>query len=114
MTDSTSHSATPVSSPTPADPFCIMATAVTTKINYAHPDGPKENHPGTPQAYTTLRHVVPVTVNDARGHESDFSLDKQGFAFLSHETNVDLLKTDDRDQVKAIYYPEIAELLKAQ
>jgi hypothetical protein len=106
------------SSLTPANPpschFMNMATTVTTTINYALPDGPTENHPGTPQTYTTPRDVVHVTVNDARGHESDFSLDKQGFAFLPHATDVDLLKADDRDQVKAAYYPELAELVKAQ
>ena len=53
-------------------------------------------------------HVVPI--NDMRGNEQFFTLDKQGFQFHKHKSVEKAF--NDLDKVKTIVYPETAELLK--
>ena len=53
---------------------------------------------------------VMVTVHDARAAARDFSLDREGFELVRHDSAV----TDfyDDTQVRAVYYPEVERLLK--
>lgn len=86
-----------------------MATVATT-LNYKHPDTPYEYYPGTALAYTIPRDHLPVNIHDARGKESDFTLDKNGFEFHSHTSKAEI--SDDKEAVSATYYPELEALLK--
>ena len=54
--------------------------------------------------------TLDVTVHDIRGHEDQYSLDKNGFQVYSHvSVEKDFV---DEDQIKAQYYPETEQLLK--
>lgn len=60
-----------------------------------------------------------VNIHDARGHESDFSLDVHGFSFgcfdKVDETLLDKIRDDiEGNFIKDIYYKEMGELLKAK
>lgn len=87
-----------------------MATAVATTINYSIP-GEDIGLPGTGSAFLTKKDPVPITVNDARGRESSFSLDRHGFEFHAH-TCSEKEFPDDKEHIKATHYPEIVALLK--
>jgi hypothetical protein len=51
-----------------------------------------------------------VTIEDARGRESAFSLDRNGFALVKAPTQVhDFYNPDD---IKSVYYPEVERLLR--
>ncbi len=52
-----------------------------------------------------------VAVHDGRPRANEFDLETQGFKFMRHETAV----TDftDGEQVEAVYYPELEELLRS-
>lgn len=101
-----------------------MATAdvliphdVPTTMNYHHqldnepayiyvvpPEGkPAKNHGTEPHE---------VVVRDVRGKEDTVSLDKNGFAFIRHESvEKDF---DDEQRIKSVYYKEVEELLKKE
>ena len=65
--------------------------------------------PGVPQRNTTqVKHTM--TIQNAREHIDDISLDKQGITFTPHETAVENFY--DAEEVKAVYYPEVVELVK--
>ncbi|KAI0647770.1 hypothetical protein C8Q79DRAFT_924869 [Trametes meyenii] len=51
-----------------------------------------------------------VVVRDARGRESEFTLDSSGFQFLKSSSAERAF--DDEERIKAQYYPEVEELLK--
>jgi hypothetical protein len=53
-----------------------------------------------------------VAVYDARGHVHAFSLDREGFSFLQHQSAVRDFADDD--EVRRIYYPEVERLITAQ
>jgi len=51
-----------------------------------------------------------VTIRNARPRAREFTLDEHGFEFVGHETAVkDFL---DEDEIKAVYYPEVEQLIK--
>ncbi|KAK5686770.1 hypothetical protein LTR17_026855 [Elasticomyces elasticus] len=54
---------------------------------------------------------IPTTILDIRGHESDFSLDKQGFQFVNHGTEVKGEQFEDEEIVKGISYQECEKLV---
>jgi hypothetical protein len=56
---------------------------------------------------TEERHVVPIQDGRALAHE--FSLEKNGFQLVEHRTAV---KDFFHDDLKALYYPEVAALIK--
>lgn len=68
------------------------------------------------------KHVpIPTSITDMRGHEEDFSLDKQGFQLIQSTTS--LISTGDgngekddgfadAERVKNVYYKECEELVK--
>ena len=51
-----------------------------------------------------------VTIEDARGRESEFTLDRNGFALVKAPTAVRDFYSPE--QVKSVYYPEIERLLR--
>ncbi len=64
---------------------------------------------GVPQRNTKqIKHTV--AIQNAREHIDEISLDKQGITFSPHETAVKNFY--DAEEVKAVYYPEVAELVK--
>ena len=65
---------------------------------------------GTAGAYRRKFDERPVDIKDARGHEAEFSLDTHGFQYYRRGSKEkDFL---DDEQVKAVVYPEVQELLK--
>src|SRR5437763_199336 len=54
----------------------------------------------------------PVAMHDGRPAAKRFELDREGFRFVRHDTNVaDFL---DEEQIAQVYYPEIEALVKAE
>lgn len=51
-----------------------------------------------------------VTIEDARGRESEFTLDRNGFALLKAPTEVGDFYAPE--EVKRVYYPEVENLLR--
>ena len=65
--------------------------------------------PGVPQRNSRqAKHTM--SIENAREHLNDISLDKQGITFTKHETAVKNFY--DAEEVKAVYYPEVVELVK--
>ena len=64
---------------------------------------------GVPQRNTTqVKHTM--AIQNARERLDEISLDKQGITFTPHETAVKNFY--DAEEVKAVYYPEVVELIK--
>ncbi|HEY6258253.1 MAG TPA: CmcJ/NvfI family oxidoreductase [Xanthobacteraceae bacterium] len=53
-----------------------------------------------------------VMLRNGRREASDFTLDRNGFRFVSHDTKV--VDFFDEAQIRATYYPEMEALVKAQ
>jgi hypothetical protein len=53
----------------------------------------------------------PVTIHNARRAGDGFSLDREGFRFVRHDTRV--ADFFDENQIRTVYYPEMEELVKA-
>ena len=53
-----------------------------------------------------------VRVENGRGREGDLSLDREGFRLARHETKV--VDFYDDDEVRAVYFPELEELVKRE
>jgi len=66
------------------------------------PVGPQANAPHDP-------HAVPI--RDARPVAGELSLDREGFALLTHRTA--LADLDDEDELQRVYYPEAERLVAA-
>lgn len=92
---------------------------VKTSLNFfrAPEDGSKphnfvEKQPeGVPQRNFGVT-VVEVTMNDIRGHESEYHLDKDAFQVFQKVPS-DMTYDDwaDDEKVKSVYYPEVEKLL---
>ncbi|KAF6229943.1 hypothetical protein HO133_004280 [Letharia lupina] len=54
-----------------------------------------------------------TVIKNVRGHEDDYSLDKNGFCYLRHGTALEASRFYDRDAVEETYLPECEELLKS-
>jgi len=91
---------------------------VPTTLNYYAPIGdeapysyvqePPEGKPST--NIGTDPH--PVVVHDARGRESEFTIDTTGFQYVK---NVSSEKDfDDEERIQSVYYKEVEELLKKE
>jgi len=85
-------------------------------VNYLEPmsDRPHnymyEPPPGVPmRTGRNEKHVINVL--DGRKVADQLTLDKQGFAFVKHETKV--VNFYDAQEVERVYYPEVAELVKS-
>ena len=85
----------------------------TTLFYYKDPgDGsePTPSYVGKPETYERPSEPLNVVVNDARGREQDYKIDKQGFEFYKH-ASVEKDFNDD-EHIKEVYYPEVEQLLK--
>jgi hypothetical protein len=53
-----------------------------------------------------------VTMHNGRLESDGFMLDREGFRFVRHDTNV--VDFNDEDEVRRVYYPEMEALVKAE
>jgi hypothetical protein len=53
-----------------------------------------------------------MTIHDARRRRADLSLEREGFVFVDHDTQVDDFY--DPQQLQSVYYPEIERLVAEQ
>lgn len=87
---------------------------VPTQLNYYKDPGdgsePAPSIIGKPETYERPFEPLDVVVQDIRGREDQFSLDKNGFQIFRHESQEKVF-TDD-DHIKSVYYPETEQLLK--
>ena len=98
-------------------PLDIMPTArtVTSTLHYLQRGKDKparyvfEPPPGVPR-WNGIDDPHDVRIEDARGHEADFTLDRNGFALIKALTAVSDFYSED--QIKQVYYPEVARLLQ--
>src|SRR5690348_15386808 len=67
------------------------------------------NYPPPPGVPQRTGEFVPRRVAISNGRGGDFSLDREGFALVDHVTAVEDLYDDAA--VKAVYYPEMVELV---
>ena len=68
--------------------------------------------PGCAQTFQMKYDRVEHDVHDVRGHEDDYSLDKNGFAWRDHLAKEKLFEDDAK--IKEEHYKEVEELLRAQ
>ncbi|HEY4044243.1 MAG TPA: CmcJ/NvfI family oxidoreductase, partial [Rhodopila sp.] len=73
-----------------------------------------EPPPGEPAypAYNGIDDPHEVRIEDARGREAEFTLDRNGFALVRAPSRVADFYSPD--EIKSVYYPEVERLLKAQ
>lgn len=88
---------------------------------YAPPLDPNEKphnnispKPGVAQTRNYTDNPQTVLINDARGREDSFTLDKNAFAILRNRPQSAETEFEDDDKIKEKYYPEIEELLLDQ
>jgi hypothetical protein len=68
-----------------------------------------EPPPGVPQ-WNGIDDLREVQIEDARGRESEFTLDRNGFALVKAPTAV--ADFYDPEEIKRVYYPEVERLLR--
>jgi hypothetical protein len=95
-----------------ADPETIDAT-----LNYIVDDGTKIfTETATPGSTDVRTGGKPdprrVTIRNGRRHASGFTLDGNGFHFVSHATRV--ADFFDETEIRQVYYPEMEALVKAE
>jgi len=95
-----------------AAPATIEAT-----LNYLAANGEMPvTHVGVPGMSDVRSSATPdprrVTLHNGRPDAEHFTLDRDGFRFVRHDTKV----TDffDEEQLRRVYYPEMEELVKAE
>ncbi len=92
-----------------------QSESVQSTLNYIIPGGEKpvteSNLPGAVRVTSNTGNYQahPVTIRNGR-LASGFSLDKEGFLLVKHETKMKDFYNDD--EVKRVYYPEIEQLVK--
>ncbi|KAL9032045.1 MAG: hypothetical protein Q9214_008128, partial [Letrouitia sp. 1 TL-2023] len=104
------------------DPSYIPRGPVTASLHFYKPpsDGAKPfNYVEEPPAGVPQRNFsdteYPVEINDIRGREADFTLDRHAFSALRNVPSAATRATfDSDDDVKRIYYPEVERLLLEQ
>ena len=68
-----------------------------------------EPPPGVPRS-NGINDPREVTIEDARGRESEFTLDRNGFALVKAPTAVPDFYSPE--EIKRVYYPEVERLLR--
>lgn len=68
-----------------------------------------EPPPGVPQ-WNGIDDPRDVWIEDARGRESEFTLDRNGFCLVKAPTAV--VNFYDSEEIKRVYYPEVEQLLR--
>lgn len=77
-------------------------------IPYNYVEEPPEGQPRT--NFERKSHVVQI--NDIRGHESEYNLDKDAFQVYSGVKSATTYETfNDDEEIKRVYYPEVEQLL---
>ncbi|KAF1809796.1 putative methyltransferase [Eremomyces bilateralis CBS 781.70] len=106
----------PVSAPSnltvPRGPVEAKLSYYTPPADGSRPYGYVEQPPeGVPQRnYSKEDHEV--TIEDLRGRETDFTLDKNAFEVLANVPSATTYTTfDSDDEVEKVYYPEVEKLL---
>jgi hypothetical protein len=99
------------------DPSYVPRGPVKSALNFYQPpaDGSKPfNFVETPPEGQPQRNFSEdtreVELNDIRGHESDFYLDKDAFQAVSGTSSEEKDFADD-EHIKSVYYPEVEKLL---
>jgi len=93
----------------------VSPHSVTATLHYLKrgPEKPtryaKEPPPGVP-AWNGIEDLHDVQIIDGRGHESEFTLDRNGFTILKAPSQVHDFY--DRGEVERVYYPEVERLLR--
>ena len=103
----------PLTTTTDAAPKDKQHNVHTTLNYYKDPGdgaGPPPPYVRQPETYERPTYPLPVTVTDVRGHEAEYNLDNKGFQFYKHASVEKDFKDDDH--IKAVYYPEVEQLLK--
>jgi hypothetical protein len=88
-----------------------IAETVEARINYFPENGHKLIFPGTAGYQRRPFDPKIVNVTDIRGSEDNFELEKNGFQVVKG-TWTPTKVADAHEQVKAVAYPECAEMLK--
>jgi len=83
---------------------------VQTTLNYHFGSKGVPYYPGTAGGYRRKHDQHSVQVTDIAGHEKQFSLDREGFACIQHESKEKEFKNEEG--IKDRLYPEIAQILK--
>jgi hypothetical protein len=92
-----------------------QAQTVTTTLHYTKrgPERPvryvMEPPPGVP-AWNGIDDPQRIVIEDGRGREGEFNLDRNGFTLLKASTRV--VDFYDADEVARVYYPEVEALLR--
>jgi len=68
-----------------------------------------EPPPGVPR-WNGIDDPRDVTIEDARGREAEFTLDRNGFALVKAPTGV--ANFYDPEEIKRVYYPEVERLVR--
>ena len=93
----------------------IQLDRVTATMSYLVPTGKKpvsyqyDPPPGVPVRSGTYEDRT-VQIRNARPFASEISLDREGFVIVPHVTKARDLS--DNEEVKAVYYPEVEQLVK--
>ena len=91
----------------------LQPQALRTTLNYhleAHRGGAKDWCPGTVQDKRRPHEHQDVNVTNIRGHEAEFTLDKQGFEVGPFATSV--TDVDDDTDLTGQYYQDVAAHVK--
>ncbi|KAI4164601.1 MAG: hypothetical protein LQ342_001914 [Letrouitia transgressa] len=104
------------------DPSYVPRGPVTASLHFYKPpsDGAKPfNYVEEPPAGVPQRNFsdteYPVEINDIRGREADFTLDRHAFSALRDVPSAATRATFDSDaEVERVYYPEVERLLLEQ
>jgi len=102
-----------------------MATAavltphdVPTTLNYYAPIGDEApyQYASEPPTGTAKNNIGqdphPVVVHDARGRESEFTIDTTGFQYVKHVSAE--TEFGDEERIKTVYYKEVEDILKKE
>jgi hypothetical protein len=111
---SSEHSAPHLHTAPSQAPPSFKSHDVTTQLFYYKDPGdgskPPPNIVGKVDTYERPSESLTHTVKDIRGNESQYALDTHGFQIHVQESQEkDFL---DDEQIKAVYYPEVDQLLK--
>lgn len=85
--------------------------AVETVINYFDLSNERVFYPGTAGYQRRKFDTKSTIINDLRGREQDFTLDKNGFQVIKgHWSEEDV--NDEPDHIKNVVFPEVIERVK--
>ena len=88
-----------------------MAVAVETSINYFDLSNDRVFYPGTAGYQRRKFDTKQMTINDLRGREQDFTLDKNGFTVLKGGWSEEDVE-DSPEHIKNVVFPETIEKVK--